>query len=99
MSLYHSLSAEQLRVEFEEVKQQYDEFKARGLDLNMARGKPSPAQLDMSLDIFDSVNALNGYKAQDGTDCRNYGNLTGLDECKTIFAQALGVQNDNIIVC
>lgn len=99
MSLYSSHSAEQLRVEFEEIKQEYEEFKARGLELNMARGKPSPAQLDMSLDIFDSVNALNGYKAQDGTDCRNYGNLTGLDECKTIFAQALGVQNDNIIVC
>ncbi len=99
MSLYSSLSAEQLRVEYDEVKQSYDDFKARGLELNMARGKPSPAQLDMSLDIFDSVNALNGYKAQDGTDCRNYGNLTGLDECKTIFAQALGVQNDNIIVC
>lgn len=99
MSLYSELSKEQLHAKFEEVKQQYDEFKARGLDLNMARGKPSPAQLDMSMDIFDSVNALNGYKAEDGTDCRNYGNLTGLDECKTIFAQALGVQNDNIIVC
>lgn len=99
MSLYSELSKEQLHAKFEEVKQQYDEFKARGLNLNMARGKPSPAQLDMSMDIFDSVNALNGYKAKDGTDCRNYGNLTGLDECKTIFAQALGVQNDNIIVC
>lgn len=99
MSLYSGLSQEQLQAQYQEVKQQYDEFKARNMHLNMARGKPSTAQLDMSLDIFDSVNALNGYKAKDGTDCRNYGNLTGLDECKTIFAQALGVQNDNIIVC
>lgn len=99
MALYSEFSLDRLHAKYEEVKQQYDEFKARGLDLNMARGKPSPAQLDMSMDIFDSVNALNGYKAEDGTDCRNYGNLTGLDECKTIFAQALGVQNDNIIVC
>ena len=99
MSLYSGYSYEQLQNQYDDVKQQYDSFKARGLSLNMSRGKPSPAQLDMSLDIFDSVNALNGYKAQDGTDCRNYGNLTGLDECKTIFAQTLGVQNDNIIVC
>ena len=99
MSLYSGLSQEQLQAQYQEVKQQYDEFKARNMHLNMSRGKPSTAQLDMSLDIFDSVNALNGYKAKDGTDCRNYGNLTGLDECKTIFAQALGVQNDNIIVC
>ncbi len=99
MSLYSELSKEKLLAKQEELKQQYDEFKARGLELNMARGKPSPTQLDMSMDIFDSVNALNGYKAEDGTDCRNYGNLTGLEECKTIFAQALGVQNDNIIVC
>lgn len=99
MAFYSELSCDQLRSIYEEVKQQYEEFKARGLELNMARGKPSPAQLDMSMDIFDSVNALNGYKAEDGTDCRNYGNLTGLEECKTIFAQALGVQNSNIIVC
>ena len=99
MSLYSELSKEKLLAKQEELKQQYDEFKARGLELNMARGKPSTTQLDMSMDIFDSVNALNGYKADDGTDCRNYGNLTGLEECKTIFAQALGVQNDNIIVC
>ena len=99
MVLYSKLSSEQLHAKFEEIKQLYDEFKDKGLDLNMARGKPSPAQLDMSMDIFDSVNALNGYSAEDGTDCRNYGNLTGLEECKTIFAQALGVQNDNIIVC
>lgn len=99
MSLYSELSKEKLLAKQEELRQQYDDFKARGLELNMARGKPSPTQLDMSMDIFDSVNALNGYKAEDGTDCRNYGNLTGLEECKTIFAQALGVQNDNIIVC
>ncbi|HBL40578.1 MAG TPA: aminotransferase [Ruminococcaceae bacterium] len=99
MSLYSGLSQDQLQMQYDEVKQQYDEFKARNLHLNMSRGKPSTAQLDMSLDIFDSVNALNGYKAKDGTDCRNYGNLTGLEECKTIFSQALGVQNDNIIVC
>ena len=99
MSFFSELSRERLLAEFEEAKQKYDDFKARGLELNMARGKPSPTQLDMSMDIFDSVNALNGYKAEDGTDCRNYGNLTGLEECKTIFAQALGVQNDNIIVC
>lgn len=98
MSLYYGLSYEQLQAQHDDIKQQYDEFKARGLSLNMARGKPSPAQLDMSLDIFDSVNALNGYKSQDGTDCRNYGNLTGLEECKLIFSQALGVQNDNVIV-
>lgn len=99
MSLYRGLSIEQLESQFEEVRRDYEQFKSRNLDLNMSRGKPSPAQLDMCLDIFDSVNALNGYKAMDGTDCRNYGNLTGLEECKTIFSQVLGVPNDNIIVC
>lgn len=55
MVLYSKLSSEQLHAKFEEIKQLYDEFKDKGLDLNMARGKPSPAQLDMSMDIFDSV--------------------------------------------
>ena len=86
MVLYSKLSSEQLRAKFEETKQIYEEFKAKGLDLNMARGKPSPTQLDMSMDIFDSVNALNGYSAEDGTDCRNYGVLDGIAEAKKHMA-------------
>ncbi|WP_460467419.1 aminotransferase class I/II-fold pyridoxal phosphate-dependent enzyme [Calidifontibacter terrae] len=69
-------------------KTAYDELKARGLKLDVTRGKPSSAQLDLS----DGLLALpTTTKAADGTDTRNYGGLMGLLELREIFAELLGV--------
>lgn len=64
----------------------------------MSRGKPSPEQLDLSLEMLGCVNADSGYKSENGFDCRNYGVLDGIRECKILFADLLGVDEDNIIV-
>jgi len=73
----------------------YDAFKQRGLKLDMSRGKPAPEQLDLSNALLD---ALPGYVAADGTDCRNYGGGIGLPEARALFGSLLGVPAAQVIV-
>ncbi|MES2323387.1 MAG: aminotransferase class I/II-fold pyridoxal phosphate-dependent enzyme [Pseudomonadota bacterium] len=73
----------------------YDAFKQRGLKLDMSRGKPAPEQLDLSNALQD---ALPGYAAADGTDCRNYGGGIGLPEARALFGGLLGVPAAQVIV-
>ncbi|HAU12961.1 MAG TPA: aminotransferase, partial [Gammaproteobacteria bacterium] len=73
-------SAQELQAQLAELENQYAGFKAAKLNLDLTRGKPSAAQLDLS-DGLDGI--LSGaYKAEDGTDCRNYGGLDGIAEAK-----------------
>ncbi len=67
----------------------YDELVAHGLKLDLTRGKPSAAQLDLSAAMLSLPGAQ--YKAADGTDTRNYQGLQGLAELREIFAPALQV--------
>lgn len=63
----------------------------------MARGKPAPAQLELSAEMLDP-DLLGDFKADDGMDIRNYGGLDGIPECKSIFAEILGVEAKNLII-
>jgi hypothetical protein len=69
---------------------------AAGLKLDVTRGKPSSAQLDLS-DRLDGVLDAN-YRSDDGTDLRNYGGLDGIPEAKQLFAPVLQVPVDNMLV-
>lgn len=81
----------------EEAKKQYDELCKQGLKLDMSRGKPSPAQLDLSLDML--THCLDGdYMSETGIDCRNYGVLDGIEEAKRLCMPMLGVAHDEIII-
>lgn len=80
-----------------ELQQRYDNFKARNLTLDMTRGKPCAEQLDLSLDMLTCVDA-DHFKAQDGTDCRNYGGLDGIAEAKTLFSDFMEVSPEEIII-
>ena len=81
----------------EETKKQYDELCKQGLKLDMSRGKPSPAQLDLSLDML--THCLDGdYMSETGVDCRNYGVLDGIEEAKRLCMPMLGVAHDEIII-
>lgn len=76
---------------------EYEEYKAQGLHLDMSRGKPSSAQLDLSNGM---LNCLSGedYTSESGMDCRNYGGLDGLPEMKRIFADLLDLSPEEVIV-
>lgn len=95
---YREYSKEELLKEKESLQKLYDDFKSLNLSLDMSRGKPSPKQLDISMELLDSVKFEDAYKSQDGFDCRNYGVLEGIEECRQLFADVLGVNKDNIIV-
>ncbi len=94
---YLSMSKEELKLEFNKVKAEYDSLKARGLSIDMSRGKPGADQLDISdgmMNVFEDGN----FKCELGIDVRNYGLLDGIPECKKLFADLLEVKPENIIV-
>ncbi|MBR1663633.1 MAG: aminotransferase [Ruminococcus sp.] len=92
------MSKEQLSELLSAAKKEYDGYKALGLALNMARGKPAADQLDLTKDMLDAVSSSTDCKALDGTDCRNYGVLDGIKDTKKIFCDMLGVAEDELIV-
>src|SRR4029450_10552800 len=75
----------------------YNAFKARRLNLNLTRGKPSSAQLDLSSGLL-ALPGPDEYQAEDGTDCRNYGVLQGLPEARRLFSGLLGAPADQVVV-
>ena len=89
--------AEQL-ARLQELRSEYENEKAKGLSLDLSRGKPSADQLDLIQDKFWGVDLKNNYLAEDGWDCRNYGVLTGLPEAKRLFSDLLNIPEENLIV-
>lgn len=79
------------------LQTRYDEFKARGLMLDMTRGKPSPEQLDLANELL-RLPGEGDYKTEAGVDCRNYGGIDGIPEAKALFAQYMEVSEDEIIL-
>ena len=92
-----SLPAEALRAFYEKTKNEYDSFLQAGISLNMARGRPSPEQLDLSDDLINFGKEKIGVKCEDGADVRNYGDLYGIPECRALFGEIIGVPAENVI--
>ena len=81
----------------QQAEKEYEKLCAKGLKLDMSRGKPAPAQLDLSIDML--THCLDGeYFSENGTDCRNYGVLDGIEEAKQLCMPMLGVNHDEIII-
>ena len=91
--IYLKMTADELNAEKEILEKRYNDFKAKGLKLDMSRGKPGADQLDLSMGLND----VEGYIA-DGIDVRNYGILDGIPSCKKLFADLMGVEPKNVIV-
>ncbi len=89
--------AEQLAL-LQELRTEYEKAKAMGLSLDLSRGKPSPDQLDLMNDLFDSMDSSVDCYTEDGVDCRNYGLLTGIPEAKRLFSDLLNIPEKNLIV-
>ena len=79
------------------LQARYDAFKARGLSLDMTRGKPSSEQLDLANGMLD-LPGRSDFTAADGTDTRNYGGADGLPEMKALFAEMLETTPASIVV-
>ena len=69
------------------LEKEYEAFRARGLNLDMSRGKPAPSQLDLSNGLLEK---MDGYTSEDGTDIRNYGGPLGIPEARKLFSELLG---------
>ncbi|KAA8890788.1 aminotransferase class I/II-fold pyridoxal phosphate-dependent enzyme [Nocardia colli] len=90
------MSHEELVSEHETQHANYATLKTEKLTLDLTRGKPSPEQLDLSLDLL-SLPGEGDYRDGTGTDCRNYGGQHGLPELRAIFGELLGIPVDNLL--
>ena len=87
----------EIRTAYEAALKEFEGWKAKGLKLNMARGKPSSAQLDLISDILTILDNSADCKV-DGMDARNYGELGGLPCAKAYWADVLGCQTNEVFV-
>ena len=95
---YCEMSKEELLKLKEELDERYKEAQSKGLSLNMSRGKPSATQLNVTMDMLDTINSSSDMKSEDGTDCRNYGVLDGIPEAKKLMADIMGTTPEHVII-
>ncbi len=99
MKSYKEMSKEELAALKTELEKAYEDAKGKGLKLDMSRGKPSAAQLDMTMPIMDVLNAESDLRTEAGVDCRNYGVMDGIPEAKALMGAMMGVAPEKVIVC
>ena len=96
---YLEMTREALLAEKTAAEEKLAVYRAKGLSINMARGKPAPVQLDFSDAMLNLTKAELGVYSEDGTDCRNYGDPFGIPECRRLFGEIIGVPAENVIAC
>ena len=99
MKAYKSMSQQELSALKIELEKQFEDAKGKGLQLDMSRGKPTPKQLDLSMDMLDILPSTADYKTEAGTDCRNYGIPDGIPEAKRLMSEIMGIPETNVVVC
>lgn len=95
---YKSMSKNELLACREEVQKQYDNFKKMGMNLDMSRGKPCKEQLDLSMEMIDTLAASHELVGEEGIDCRNYGVLDGIIEAKRLLSEMIECPVEEIII-
>lgn len=98
MTPYRDLSIDELTALKSELEERFEEIKAKRLNLDMSRGKPSAAQLDLAMGMMDVLNSNTSLICEEGVDCRNYGVLDGIREAKQLLADMMEVPKDNIVI-
>ena len=88
------LSATELAAVLAEQRAAYESLKDQGLKLDLTRGKPAAAQLDLSEAL---LRLPEGHRDRTGTDVRNYGGLEGLAELREMFAELLWVEPEQVV--
>ena len=98
MKAYKDMTKEELEREIKALKKEYKKYQDMDLRLDMSRGKPCREQLDISMGMMDALNSEADLSCADGTDCRNYGVLTGIEEAKVLLGDMMENNPDNIII-
>jgi DNA-binding transcriptional MocR family regulator len=98
MKTYQSMSTVELQQLQADLTAQYKEFQAKGLKLDMSRGKPSKEQLDISMGMMDVLNSNTVLMCEEGVDCRNYGFPDGIKEARELLGAISEVSADNVII-
>ena len=96
MATYLERSKDDLLKELDSLAVEYADRATMLYELDMSRGKPSPEQLELSMDML----RLDPYRlsySRDAIDARNYGYLTGLPEAKELFADILEVDIKHLL--
>ena len=98
MKAYNEMGSEELKAEKEALEKQFAGVKAKGLKLDMSRGKPSKAQLELSNELMDVLNSDSYFCDETGTDCRNYGVMGGIPEAKKLMGAMSEVNPEDMII-
>lgn len=99
MKAYCELGKEELLKLKEELSAAYTDAKAKGMKLDMSRGKPAASQLELGMGMLDILNSESNMLTETGLDTRNYGVLDGIPEAKKLIADMIDVQPEQVIVC
>ena len=98
MTPYRELSREQLQAMKADLEKQFEEVKAKGLNLDMSRGKPSKKQLELAMDMLEELKSTDKLKCETGIDCRNYGLLDGIPEARRLLEAMTEVSAEQIVI-
>lgn len=99
MKAFREMTREELLEQKDELERSFDIVKEKKLALDMSRGKPSVAQLEMGMELMDALNSSSSMKTEAGVDTRNYGVLDGIPEAKRLMADMIQTKPENVIVC
>lgn len=98
MKPYTELTRKELLDLQKELQAEYQSEKDKGLKLDISRGKPSKAQLDLSMPMLDVINSSSDMTTENGTDVRNYGLLDGIPEAKKLMGDMMDADPFQVIV-
>ena len=95
---YQQMSTADLDAAIAALEAQTDQIRALGLKLDMARGKPSVEQTDLSRPMLDLLTSESDL-TDEGAPADNYGIPDGLPSARRLAADLLGVDAASVLVC
>ena len=95
---FSEMSHEELKALIAAEQKKLDHWSDMDLTLDLTRGKPNQAQLDLSSGMLNIISDRGDCFSASGLDCRNYGILDGLPETKKLFSDLLDIPAKNILV-
>lgn len=98
MKNFLKLNKSELSEKYIELLECYEKFKKENINLDMSRGKPSPEQLDLSLELLDVVCSKSELMTDSGIDVRNYGVCCGIEEMKRFISEVTGVDEKYFLI-